>query len=673
MPETKPFMSYPIWSNSKHQRKIWGRHQFHNKDEKDSLGWSSILWNYFTHQRSVIRIIKVCIVFALIIMCAINFKLAIDAKIKYERHTSMLMGPPQVDGEYHDYHHSEPQLFSPHQSTFEIEVLSSKSVVKVAIDDRLVYEDLSNDSGRGLHIVVINQHTADVTATKVFDTYVKGIDETIQTFLNSVNDQNRILVFAIKNEASLNLQDSTKKVIQGLGSKKVSQLSWRGMWAFIGNKKGQLYAENLSAAADSLLWADPVSIKADIEVVTSENIHNCNWPATPENRRREKFCQKYDGYKDLCSCNSDLNFWQKPDNFSNNKVYDVPVVVIACNRPQYLYRMLRTLLSTSGVNQKKIVVFIDGHFEETMAVANLLGVQGIYHEPIGIKNARISQNYKASLTAIFDLYPDSKYTIVLEEDIDVSPDFFKYFSQTIHLIELDPSIYCISAWNDQGYHHSSKDPTLLYRVEGFPGLGWLLSKKLFKTELEPNWPGPDKLWDWDLWMRLPHMRKERECIIPDVSRTFHFGSSGLNMNSYFHQLYFNNHKINNLPDVRLQNLDSLTKDNYEKLMHTLVRQSTVVDHKLSPCDPELINSASSYSNTYVAFISATDETVYGVFIKLFKCLKLWDLDIRGVHRFSFRTFIKERHVVFVAYPLSPYSIYKPVDVNPFKLDPEPQN
>ena len=62
--------------------------------------------------------------------------------------------------------------------------------------------------------------------------------------------------------------------------------------------------------------------------------------------------------------------------------------------------------------------------------------------------------------------------IIIEEDLDVSLDFFSYFSQTIHLMDRDPSIYCISAWNDQGYDHSCQDPTLLYRVETMPGLGW---------------------------------------------------------------------------------------------------------------------------------------------------------------------------------------------------------
>ena len=58
-----------------------------------------------------------------------------------------------------------------------------------------------------------------------------------------------------------------------------------------------------------------------------------------------------------------------------------------------------------------------------------------------------------------------------------------------------------------------------------------------------------------MWMRLGEIRKGRECIIPDVSRSYHFGSSGLNMNSYFHDVYFSKHSFNTLWDVEILDVD----------------------------------------------------------------------------------------------------------------------
>ena len=77
-----------------------------------------------------------------------------------------------------------------------------------------------------------------------------------------------------------------------------------------------------------------------------------------------------------------------------SRIRDVPVAIIASNRPAYLYRMLRSLLSARGARPEMITVFIDGFYEEPLAVAKLFGLRGIQHTPIGAKNARISQHYK---------------------------------------------------------------------------------------------------------------------------------------------------------------------------------------------------------------------------------------------------------------------------------------
>lgn len=96
----------------------------------------------------------------------------------------------------------------------------------------------------------------------------------------------------------------------------------------------------------------------------------------------------------------------------------------------------------------------------------------------------------------------------------------------------DESIYCISAWNDLGTANNV-DATAtdkLYRTDFFPGLGWLLTRKLW-NELKPNWP----LGFWDDWMREPNIRKERVCIRPEISRTKTFGKNGVSLGQFFDQ------------------------------------------------------------------------------------------------------------------------------------------
>ena len=73
----------------------------------------------------------------------------------------------------------------------------------------------------------------------------------------------------------------------------------------------------------------------------------------------------------------------------------------------FKFHLCRSLLSADGANPEMITVFIDGFYEEPLSVAKLFGLRGVQHTPIGVKNARISQHYKASLTATFNIYPVS--------------------------------------------------------------------------------------------------------------------------------------------------------------------------------------------------------------------------------------------------------------------------
>jgi alpha-1,3-mannosyl-glycoprotein beta-1,2-N-acetylglucosaminyltransferase len=40
--------------------------------------------------------------------------------------------------------------------------------------------------------------------------------------------------------------------------------------------------------------------------------------------------------------------------------------------------------------------------------------------------------------------------IIIEDDMEISPDFFDYFQATFSLLMEDPTIYCVSAWADNG-------------------------------------------------------------------------------------------------------------------------------------------------------------------------------------------------------------------------------
>ncbi|KAK8383416.1 hypothetical protein O3P69_019063 [Scylla paramamosain] len=613
--------------------------------------------------RRLARLVQGGLMLVLMVTIAINISFIVD-KTRQLRTPSATLGSEGDGGGAGVGRRNNLRLQESPPKTLMVEVLSSQNRVAVTVDGATIVEEGEEGKGRGIHVVVLQQASGAVMAQRVFDTYSPHEDEAMALFLNMVSP-GRVLVLAVKDEGTFQMKASGRDALRRLGSVHAHELGWRDMWAMVAAKGGRVYEEQVSRSADFNSWGTPITLKAEVALVPLQE-SECSWPDTDEHRRRREFCGHIEGYGSVCSCDDPAPLAFTTEPLLNNQVHEVPVAIIASNRPHYLYRCLRSLLAAPGVNPDMITVFIDGYYEEPLAVTKLFGLRGIQHTPLGVKNARIAQHYKASLTATFNIFPAARFAIILEEDLDVSPDFFSYFSQTLTLLEEDPTLYCVSAWNDQGYEHTGSDPALLYRVETMPGLGWLLRRSLYKEELEPRWPTPEKMWDWDMWMRLGEVRRGRECIVPEVSRTYHFGSSGLNMNSFFQDTYFKKHAFNTLTYVELKDLDSLKQGPYEELLAGMFSRATLLDHTTSPCDEDFIPD--TRGQTFLLFIHMAHHKDFTTWLQVAKCLRIWDLDGRGYHRGMWRLNIKTNPLLIVGVPFSQYSKYKPASLQPLNLE-----
>lgn len=57
------------------------------------------------------------------------------------------------------------------------------------------------------------------------------------------------------------------------------------------------------------------------------------------------------------------------------------------------------------------------------------------------------------------------HVVVLEDDLLPAPDFVHYFTQAACLVDRDPTVYAVSAWNDNGHWGRAADEARVFRGE----------------------------------------------------------------------------------------------------------------------------------------------------------------------------------------------------------------
>lgn len=251
----------------------------------------------------------------------------------------------------------------------------------------------------------------------------------------------------------------------------------------------------------------------------------------------------------------------------------IPLLLFSCNRVT-VNRALDLLLTyRPSKEQFPIIVTQDCGHKDTASVIASYGDQIIsiqqpdLSEPvIPAKEKKfkgyfkIARHYGWALNKTF-MEMAFDQVVVVEDDLEISPDFFEYFSATLPILRKDKSLWCVSAWNDNGKTGLINEtaPELLYRTDFFPGLGWMLTKELW-TELMVKWPRSY----WDDWMREPAQRKGRSCIRPEVSRTKTFGKIGVSNGLFFdkHLKYIMLNK--KFVPFTVLDLSFLTKENYDE-------------------------------------------------------------------------------------------------------------
>ncbi|KAF9603681.1 hypothetical protein IFM89_037444 [Coptis chinensis] len=256
------------------------------------------------------------------------------------------------------------------------------------------------------------------------------------------------------------------------------------------------YADRLAAAIESeshctsqtRLLIDQISVQQGRIVALEE-----------EKKRRDEECGQ------LRALLQDLERKGVHKLIDNVQVPVAAVVVMACSRPDYLERTIDSILKYQLSVASKFPLFVsqDGADENVKKKAlsynqltymQHLDFGQVHTERPGelIAYYKIASHYKWALDELFYKHNFAR-VIILEDDMEISVDFFDYFEAAATLLEKDKTIMAVSSWNDNGQKQFVHDANSLYRSDFFPGLGWMLTKSTW-DELSPKWPRAYPSW-----------------------------------------------------------------------------------------------------------------------------------------------------------------------------------
>ncbi|KHJ85971.1 hypothetical protein OESDEN_14292, partial [Oesophagostomum dentatum] len=141
---------------------------------------------------------------------------------------------------------------------------------------------------------------------------------------------------------------------------------------------------------------------------------------------------------------------------------------------------LESLMQQEGLNTQMVIVVYNKEYPENAELASLFHVKSL---PVNASDGYNSLILSA-LSAAFVVFPSATTVAVIEEDIQLSPDWLYYLSQTLPVLLSDSSIDVIHTFNPNGFFDTSGNNSLVYRI-GFqpPLFSYVITRRVYEQEV----------------------------------------------------------------------------------------------------------------------------------------------------------------------------------------------
>ncbi|XP_042885983.1 protein O-linked-mannose beta-1,2-N-acetylglucosaminyltransferase 1-like [Penaeus japonicus] len=503
----------------------------------------------------------------------------------------------------------------------------------------------------GVHVIVLHESLGHVMSARQYFTCQPSEHVRLARGLAAVG-AGRALVVAGVPEWIMFLGKAAVDALGSLGSSWASRLVHGEAWAWVGVKGVGTVAEAASVRQD--LAYPSHELLVDAHVAKTPPRRRCEWYKRPDLKRQMTFCERYDGYGDLCSCDDPFFPEVRKLQGAIPTRETIPVVVATANKPYHLFRLIRQLFTVAGSWQTPVLIVVDGAHEETLALAEVLQTEIIIHAPESAGNERANANIRFALHAVFARFPRADKAILLEDDLLLSPDILRYFHQVSPILDIDPTVYCVNAFSSNSYRDTASDPRQLLRARTYPMYGWMVTRA-YAEEIVRKWVPPG-VGDWDFWLAWEDQRQGRDVVFPEVSRTFHAGSAGVHVTGFEQESVFNRMIFNQDPEVDLEDIHQVVRDRYDERLTFDLQRALQPTPPRNVCNMTWLPRHSPVPVSLYVFAEDSNDKHWSFRIFL-SCFLTYDENTHEIYKGVIRLRWHGTLVYLVGCPISPFCRY----------------
>ncbi|XP_071548637.1 protein O-linked-mannose beta-1,2-N-acetylglucosaminyltransferase 1-like isoform X2 [Panulirus ornatus] len=529
-------------------------------------------------------------------------------------------------------------------------------------------EDQQPHQEEGITLTVLNQRQPTVIFNKVFPLgqyWAHWAD--LEWHLSRVA-AGRIVVMTVAVSGTVGLRHAAHQLAQ-LGSLFALHLTPLAHWTWVFVKGGRTISETTVIQGHAPHHAHLILPLSLLPIPSDNNSYL--------QHQRWQYCAAHGAMGGLCDeySSDPLSGPTAGPVVHQAALAGVPVVVTAGNRYQYLYHTLTTLLAAPGAQHDNLLVVLGDAPPATTQLLRLINVNFTTLPVHGRDNNKLFRYYRSVFHLVAHTFPDAPAVILLDEDVQVSPDFFSFMSQTLWLLHADPTLYCINAHSITGFSDRAFNPSRVFRGDLQVQWGYAVTLEFVREALS-LWPEDEhdtEIIIYDFWL-YKHVRRGRECVYPEVGRALHYGQGTNGDALTAERAFLDKALVHEAGGVPLVGVERLQQDAWRQELTRNITGARAL--RGNPCTRDFLPTHDTEPR-YVFFyrLDATGEGGPDVTqsFDLLTCVGGWGLSDQGQHEgVSIVPLSSHTTLYLVGVPYSSYSHLRPMGIPLWDINTIPE-